>query len=89
MQGMFPYFRIAPQTALLALVSATVLGVLAAAIPSYNVSKLRVVDALRRVHAPIGLDIGARTQAGLEAGSHGAAGGALGAGARSTHPVCG
>lgn len=49
MQGMFPYFRISPNTAIAALVCGLVLGLLAAIVPAYNASKLGVVDALRRV----------------------------------------
>jgi len=49
MRGFFPYFRIDSSTAVLALVFATILGLLAAAIPAYNASKLNVIDSLRRV----------------------------------------
>lgn len=49
MAGMFPYFRMAERDALLALVIATAIGVVAAAIPAYRASKLDVIDALRRV----------------------------------------
>jgi putative ABC transport system permease protein len=49
MGGIFPYVRIAPMTAVLAVVFATGLGVLAAAVPAYRASKLDVIDALRRV----------------------------------------
>jgi putative ABC transport system permease protein len=48
MGAFFPFFRIDPQTIVWALVLAAVLGVLAAAIPAYNASRLKVVDALRR-----------------------------------------
>jgi putative ABC transport system permease protein len=49
MAGFFPYFRIAPATALLALGLAVLLGVVAAAIPAYRAARLNVVDSLRRV----------------------------------------
>jgi putative ABC transport system permease protein len=48
MGGFFPFFRIDSQTAIAALLLAAVLGALAAALPAYNASKLKVVDALRR-----------------------------------------
>lgn len=49
MQGLFPYFRIAPSTVVASLIGATLLGLFAAAIPAYNASKLNVIDSLRRV----------------------------------------
>jgi putative ABC transport system permease protein len=49
MGSYFPYFRIDPKTTVAAAVLALVLGAIAAAIPAYRASKLRVVDALRRV----------------------------------------
>jgi putative ABC transport system permease protein len=49
MGAFFPFFRIDPGTVVLAMVLAAVLGVLAAALPAYNASRLNVVDALRRV----------------------------------------
>jgi len=49
MGGMFPYFRIAPGTAVGAVVLALVLGVIAAGVPAYRASKLTVTDALRRL----------------------------------------
>ena len=49
MGSMFPYFRISAPIAVLALTLAVVLGAVAAVIPAYRASKLRVVDALRRV----------------------------------------
>jgi putative ABC transport system permease protein len=49
MGSFFPYFRIEPMTAGIAFVLAIGLGAIAAAIPAYRASKLRVVDALRRV----------------------------------------
>jgi putative ABC transport system permease protein len=49
MGGLFPYFRIAPSTALVALGLATALGAAAAILPAYRASRLDVVDALRRV----------------------------------------
>ena len=45
----FPYFRVPPLVTVMALLLAVSLGVLAAAIPAFNASRLRVVDALRRV----------------------------------------
>jgi len=49
MGAYFPYFRINPVTTAVAGALALVLGVVAAAIPAYRASQLRVVDALRRV----------------------------------------
>jgi putative ABC transport system permease protein len=46
--GFFPFFRIDPRTVVVALVLAAVLGVLAAALPAYVASRLKVVEALRR-----------------------------------------
>jgi putative ABC transport system permease protein len=48
MGGFFPFFRIDPNTAVLALVLSAVVGAAAAALPAYNASRLRVVEALRR-----------------------------------------
>lgn len=48
MGGLFPFFRIDPATIVWALVLAAVLGVIAAALPAYTASRLKVVDALRR-----------------------------------------
>jgi putative ABC transport system permease protein len=48
MGGFFPFFRIDPSTVFLAFVLSVVLGAVAAALPAYNASQLRVVDALRR-----------------------------------------
>jgi putative ABC transport system permease protein len=48
MGAFFPFFRIDPATIVWALVLAAFLGLLAAAIPAYNASRLKVVDALRR-----------------------------------------
>jgi putative ABC transport system permease protein len=48
MGAFFPFFRIDPTTIVWALVLAALLGLLAAAIPAYNASRLKVVDALRR-----------------------------------------
>jgi putative ABC transport system permease protein len=48
MGAFFPFFRIDPRTIVWALVLAALLGLLAAAIPAYSVSRLKVVDALRR-----------------------------------------
>jgi putative ABC transport system permease protein len=49
MGSFFPYFRIQPVIAVLAVVLAIGLGAVAAAIPAYRASQLRVIDALRRV----------------------------------------
>jgi putative ABC transport system permease protein len=49
MGGIFPYVRIAPTTAVLAVVFAGGLGIVAAAVPAYRASKLDVIDALRRI----------------------------------------
>ena len=48
MGGIFPFFRIGQQTVVAALLLALVLGLAAAALPAYNASRLKVVDALRR-----------------------------------------
>jgi putative ABC transport system permease protein len=48
MGGFFPFFRIDPNTAVQALVLSAVVGAVAAALPAYNASRLRVVEALRR-----------------------------------------
>jgi len=45
----FPYFRIDGPMIVAALLLATVLGLVAAAIPAYRASKVSVVDALRKV----------------------------------------
>ena len=45
----FPYFRVPPMVTVTALGLAILLGLLAAAIPAWVASRLRVVDALRRV----------------------------------------
>lgn len=47
MGAFFPYFRISPGTAVVAMILAVVLGLLAAAIPAYQASKLDVVGSLR------------------------------------------
>ena len=49
MGSYFPYFRIDPKATVAAAVLALGLGAIAAAIPAYRASKLKVVDALRRV----------------------------------------
>lgn len=49
MGGMFPYVRVEPQIAGLALGLAILLGALAAALPAWQSSRLDVVDSLRRV----------------------------------------
>lgn len=45
----FPYFRIPPSTIGVALGLAALLGIVAAALPAYTASKLRVTEALRKV----------------------------------------
>jgi putative ABC transport system permease protein len=49
MGSFFPYFRIQGVVAVLAVVLAVALGAIAASIPAYRASKLKVIDALRRV----------------------------------------
>jgi putative ABC transport system permease protein len=49
MGAMFPYFRLETANAVLGLLLAATLGVVAAAIPAWRASKLRVIDAVRRV----------------------------------------
>ena len=49
MGSMFPYFRVAVPTAVAAMVLAVTLGLLAGVLPAWRSSKLKVVDALRRV----------------------------------------
>jgi putative ABC transport system permease protein len=48
MGAFFPFFRIEPTTVVWAMVLAALLGMLAAALPAYNASRLKVVEALRR-----------------------------------------
>lgn len=45
----FPFFRIAPDAAVVAVVLAVILSAVAALIPAWRVAKLDVIDALRRV----------------------------------------
>jgi putative ABC transport system permease protein len=49
MGNFFPWFRLAPEVAITAMALAGGLGLLAAIIPAYLASRLKVVDALRRV----------------------------------------
>lgn len=49
MGGFFPYFRIDPRTAAAAMALALMFSLMAAALPAYRVTRLRVTDALRRV----------------------------------------
>ncbi|MDB4987650.1 MAG: transporter ATP-binding protein, partial [Myxococcaceae bacterium] len=49
MGGMFPYFRVEPATAVMALVLAICLGALAGIVPAIQAGRLTVVNALRRV----------------------------------------
>jgi putative ABC transport system permease protein len=48
MGAFFPFFRIDPSTTVAAVILAALLGLLAAALPAYNATQLKVVDALRR-----------------------------------------
>lgn len=48
MGAFFPFFRIDPTTIVWALILAVFLGAIAAALPAYNASRLKVIDALRR-----------------------------------------
>jgi putative ABC transport system permease protein len=48
MGGMFPYFRIEPETYAAAIGFAALLGAVAAMIPALRASRLTIVDALRR-----------------------------------------
>lgn len=49
MGAFFPYFRIAPGTAVSAMVLALLLGLVAAALPAYRAARTNVIHALRRV----------------------------------------
>jgi putative ABC transport system permease protein len=49
MGSFFPYFRVEPSTAVIAVLLAVATGCTAASIPAVRASRLRVVDALRRV----------------------------------------
>jgi ABC-type lipoprotein release transport system permease subunit len=49
MSAQFPYFRLEARTIALGLLMSALLGVLAAAIPAWRASKLKVVDTLRRI----------------------------------------
>lgn len=49
MGSFFPYFRIPPEVALMAVIGAVVLATIAAAVPAYRAAKLDVVEALRRL----------------------------------------
>lgn len=49
MGGFFPYFRIEPATAVAAMALALAFSLVAAALPAYQVTRLRVTEALRRV----------------------------------------
>jgi putative ABC transport system permease protein len=48
MGAFFPFFRIDPATIVWALLLALLLGAVAAALPAYNASRLKVIEALRR-----------------------------------------
>ncbi|MGA2449201.1 MAG: FtsX-like permease family protein [Polyangiaceae bacterium] len=49
MGSMFPYFRLETGNVVVALVVSALLGIAAAGIPAYRASRIRVVDAVRRV----------------------------------------
>ena len=49
MGQMFPYFRVDPKSIVAAIVLTLSFGAIAAALPAFQASRLRVVDALRRV----------------------------------------
>lgn len=49
MAGYFPYFRLEPLTALVAIVLSVILGIASAALPALGASRLTVTGALRRV----------------------------------------
>jgi putative ABC transport system permease protein len=49
MAGFFPSFKVAPSTAISAVVLAIALGVIASAVPAWRASRLSVIDSLRRV----------------------------------------
>jgi putative ABC transport system permease protein len=49
MSAWFPYFRVEPSVALLAVVIAVVLATTAALIPAIQAGRISVTDALRRV----------------------------------------
>jgi len=49
MGNVFPYFHVTPTTAIAAFASSLSIGLLAGIVPAYRVSKLRVIEALRRV----------------------------------------
>jgi ABC-type lipoprotein release transport system permease subunit len=49
MGAFFPFFRIDPVTAVSAAVLAVALSGIAAILPAWQVTQLRVVDALRRI----------------------------------------
>ena len=48
MGAFFPFFRIDPVTVVWAIILAVILGVVAAALPAYTASRLKVIEALRR-----------------------------------------
>ncbi len=47
--GFFPYFRVADKDAIISVVLSIVLALIAAAVPAYQVSRLNVINALRKV----------------------------------------
>jgi putative ABC transport system permease protein len=49
MGALLPYFQIQPETAVLSVGLSAALGAVAAAIPAWHASTLRVVDAIRRI----------------------------------------
>ncbi len=48
MGSFFPYFRIHEQTAMAAMILATLLGLIAGLLPAYRAARLNVIDSLRR-----------------------------------------
>jgi putative ABC transport system permease protein len=49
LSNLFPYFRLDPRNAVLAIVASAMLGAVASALPAWRAAKLQIVDAVRRV----------------------------------------
>jgi len=49
MGSLFPIFFVGEQTVIMQIVAATVIGVVAAAIPAWRAARVRIVDGLRAV----------------------------------------
>jgi len=49
LSSIFPYFRLDPQNAIIAVAAAALLGGVASALPAWRAAKLQIVDAVRRV----------------------------------------